>query len=41
MPRPSRTALLIVVGVLFITGRWQDMFRPLQRWFAELGWPPI
>ena len=34
-------ALLIVVGVLFITGRWQEMFRPLQRWFAGLGWPPI
>jgi cytochrome c-type biogenesis protein len=34
-------ALLIVVGVLFITGRWQEMFRPLQRWFAEWGWPPI
>jgi cytochrome c-type biogenesis protein len=34
-------ALLVVVGVLFLTGRWQEMFRPLQRWFAELGWPPI
>lgn len=33
--------LLVSVGVLFITGRWQPLFRPLQRWFAELGWPPI
>lgn len=33
--------LLVGVGVLFFTGRWQEMFRPLQRWFAELGWPPI
>jgi cytochrome c-type biogenesis protein len=33
--------LLVAVGVLFLTGRWQEMFRPLQRWFAELGWPPI
>lgn len=34
-------ALLVVVGVLFITGRWQELFRPLQRWFAEFGWPPV
>ncbi len=34
-------ALLVGVGLLFVTGRWQPMFRPLQRWFAELGWPPI
>lgn len=34
-------ALLVVVGVLFGTGRWQELFRPMQRWFAELGWPPI
>jgi len=33
--------LLVVVGLLFMTGRWTDMFRPLQRWFAELGWPPV
>jgi cytochrome c-type biogenesis protein len=33
--------LLVGVGVLFISGRWQPLFRPLQRWFAELGWPPI
>lgn len=33
--------LLVAVGVLFITGRWAPLFRPLQRWFSELGWPPI
>ena len=33
--------LLAAVGVLFLTGRWQELFRPLQRWFAEFGWPPI
>ncbi len=26
-------ALLVGVGVLFATGRWQELFRPLQRWF--------
>ncbi|QYG94359.1 cytochrome c biogenesis protein CcdA (plasmid) [Iamia sp. SCSIO 61187] len=33
--------LLVVVGVMFITGRWQALFRPMQRWFAQWGWPPI
>ena len=33
--------LLIGVGVLFLTGDWLQLFRPLQRWFAELGWPPV
>lgn len=33
--------LLVTVGVLFVSGRWGPMFRPLQRRFAELGWPPI
>ena len=33
--------LLVAVGVLFVSGRWGPMFRPLQRWFADLGWPPI
>lgn len=33
--------LMVAIGVLFITGQWQEMFRPLQRWFAELGWPPV
>jgi cytochrome c-type biogenesis protein len=34
-------ALLVVVGLLFVTGRWQGYFQPLQRWFAEHGWPPV
>lgn len=33
--------LLVVIGLLFVTGRWQGLFLPLQRWFAELGWPPV
>jgi len=33
--------LLVVVGLLFVTGRWQSSFLPLQRWFAEHGWPPV
>lgn len=33
--------LLVIVGLLFVAGVWQDLFRPLQRWFAELGWPPL
>ncbi len=33
--------LLIGIGVLFVTERWQVLFRPMQRWFAEFGWPPI
>lgn len=34
-------AMLVMVGVLFASGRWGPLFRPLQRWFAETGWPPI
>ncbi len=34
-------AMLVAVGVLFISGRWGSMFRPLQGYFAQLGWPPI
>ncbi|MFP5319561.1 MAG: cytochrome c biogenesis CcdA family protein [Acidimicrobiia bacterium] len=29
--------LLVGVGVLFVTGQWSPLFRPLQRWFAN--WP--
>lgn len=34
-------ALLIGVGVLFVSGAWRTFFIPLQRAFARLGWPPI
>ncbi len=33
--------LLVVVGVLFVSGAWRSFFIPLQRSFARLGWPPI
>ena len=33
--------LLVEIGLLFVTGQWQGLFLPLQRWFAELGWPPV
>lgn len=33
--------LLIAVGLLFVSGRWEGFFRPLQRVFARLNWPPI
>jgi len=34
-------AVLVAVGVLFVSGAWQSFFVPLQRSFARLGWPPI
>lgn len=34
-------ALLVGIGVLFVTGAWRTFFIPLQRAFARLGWPPI
>jgi len=34
-------ALLVGVGVLFVSGAWQTFFIPLQRAFSRLGWPPI
>ena len=34
-------AVLVVVGVLFVTGTWQGLFQPLQRRFLDSGWPPI
>ena len=32
---------MLATGVLFVMGEWQPLFRPLQRWFAEAGRPPI
>lgn len=34
-------AMLVGVGILFVTGAWQQFFVPLQRYFARFGWPPI
>lgn len=33
--------LLVLVGVLFVTGVWKTLFIPLQVRFARLGWPPL
>jgi len=32
---------MVAVGVLFVSGAWRTFFLPLQRSFAEWGWPPI
>jgi len=32
---------LILVGVAYVTDKWSTLFIPLQRWFAQFGWPPI
>lgn len=37
----SGGVLLLGMGVLLITGYWQQLFTPLIRWFSRLGWPPI
>ncbi|MBF6558303.1 MAG: cytochrome C biogenesis protein [Acidimicrobiales bacterium] len=34
-------ALMVGVGILFVTGTWEAWFRPLQRIFARYGWPPV
>lgn len=34
-------AMLVAVGILFVSGAWRSFFIPIQRTFAELGWPPI
>ena len=33
--------LLVLMGVLMITGYWLRMFTPLLRAFARTGWPPL
>ena len=34
-------ALLILMGILLITGYWTRLFVPLIRLFSRSGWPPI
>jgi len=34
-------AVLILMGVLMITGQWLVLFSPLVRWFAQHRWPPV
>jgi cytochrome c-type biogenesis protein len=33
--------MMVAVGTLFVTGRWESVFSPLQTWFARFNWPPI
>lgn len=33
--------ILIVMGILMMTGQWTRLFTPLIRWFARNQWPPI
>lgn len=33
--------LLVLMGVLMITGAWVRLFTPLLRLFARSGWPPV
>ncbi len=33
--------LLVLMGVLMITGEWTRMFVPLLRWYSRSGWPPV
>ena len=33
--------VMVMVGVLFVTGRWRALFIPVQRYFARFGWPPV
>lgn len=34
-------AVLVLMGLLMITGLWTRLFTPLIRWFSENRWPPI
>ena len=34
-------ALLVLMGILMITGAWTRMFAPLLHWYSRVGWPPI
>ncbi|MEX0985594.1 MAG: cytochrome c biogenesis protein CcdA [Actinomycetota bacterium] len=33
--------VLIAMGLLMIADRWQQLFAPFLRWFAQKGWPPV
>jgi cytochrome c-type biogenesis protein len=34
-------SVLVVMGVLMLTGIWLRLFTPLLRWYAVKGWPPV
>jgi cytochrome c-type biogenesis protein len=31
--------MLIAVGIGLVTGQWEELFRSLQRWAGDVGWP--
>lgn len=33
--------VLVLMGILMITGQWLALFTPLIRWFSRHRWPPI
>jgi cytochrome c-type biogenesis protein len=33
--------VLVLMGILMITGQWLPLFTPLLRWFSRHQWPPI
>jgi cytochrome c-type biogenesis protein len=33
--------VLLLMGVLMITGRWLQLFAPMLRFFSRTGWPPV
>jgi cytochrome c-type biogenesis protein len=33
--------LLVAIGLLLVTGYWQQLFTPLVRFLVRKGWPPI
>jgi cytochrome c-type biogenesis protein len=33
--------MMLGLGLLFVSGKWETFFTPMQRWFAQLGWPPV
>ena len=34
-------AILVLMGILMITGQWLQLFTPLIRWFSANRWPPV
>ena len=34
-------SILVLMGVLMITGQWIQLFAPLLRLFSRSGWPPV
>ncbi len=34
-------AVMVMVGVGYITGVWSTIFTGIQRWLVRTGWPPI